>query len=251
MLDRLEAYKQTIPIKHAVPFVAAFLELGDDLPKDYVETLFSPEQHIKRIIYWYLMQEADQEKRSELFMKAVNASNGLYLVVSEAHSNDREENKRETPDKFLLDVANSKKLRDIALKRIVSAAESGTLIKHPQLQYLLDRWKKWGNPREPIKWLRKMIQTDEGIRKVLVAFLLKSTFYMSNDRVGKVHWKFDLRNLEDYIDADYFESRVDQLNIRTLNNLEQIALDRFKKMLKRKREGKPYGLDQLRMYNDE
>lgn len=248
MINRLEAYKQKVPLAFAVPFVAAFLDLEDEIPDDSSTWLLTPTQHISRIIYWFLKQEPDQQKRGQLFMSAVRESQGLLLVVAEAQSNDRkekEEKERQDPQSFLIDEASSEELKALAQERIRDAAASGALIKSTRLQYLLYRWKAWNGPAEPTAWLRTAISSDDGLRRVLVEFLSRSTSHTMGARVGLVHWKFDLKNLEEYIPAEDFEARVGELNQSILNPMEQLAVGRFKKALARSRAGKPYGLNQI------
>ena len=56
-LDRLEAYKQKIDLEHAVSFVTALFDIGDELPKERGGFFsISPEMNSSRIIYWYLKQ---------------------------------------------------------------------------------------------------------------------------------------------------------------------------------------------------
>src|SRR5690606_9817065 len=53
ILDRLEAYKQSLPPGNIEPFLAAIMDVGDMLPEG-VPSIFniSPEMHASRIIHW-------------------------------------------------------------------------------------------------------------------------------------------------------------------------------------------------------
>jgi predicted KAP-like P-loop ATPase len=248
MMNRFEAYKQKVPLEYAVPFVAAFLDLGDEIPDDSGVYFLSPVHHAARIIYWFLKQEPDQTKRGELFLNAARKSRGVFLVAMEAQSNNRKEadaKKREDTELFLLDEKSSEELNELALDRIREAAESGALVKSTRLQYLLYRWKAWGGAEEPTAWLRSVISNDDGLRHVLVEFLSRSTSHTIGDRVERVHWKYDLKDLEEYVSADDIELRLNQLDMNTFTPMEQIAVEQFKKALCLKRAGKPYGLNQM------
>ncbi|MBI3304354.1 MAG: AAA family ATPase, partial [Deltaproteobacteria bacterium] len=81
-LDRLEAYKEKIDLQHAVPFITALFDIGDELP-DEPAGFFSigPDVHASRIIHWYLKQEKDSGKRGQILKEAMKATTGLYLAV--------------------------------------------------------------------------------------------------------------------------------------------------------------------------
>jgi len=250
MLNRLEAYKQRVPLESATPFIAAFLDLGDEIPDDRGANFLSPLQHAARIIYWFLKQEPDQKRRGELLLNAARISRGVFLVAMEAQSNDQmeaDENERKDPESFLIDEKSNEELKILALDRIRKAAKSGFLVKSTRLLSLLYRWKVWGGIEEPATWVRSAISNDDGLRRVLVEFLTRSTSHTVGDRFERVHWKFDLKRLEEYVPADEFESRVNQLDDKTLNPMEQLAVERFRKSLGRSRAGKPYGLNQIWM----
>lgn len=254
ILNRLEAYKQSVPLDSAVPFVSAFLELGDEIPDDGGAYFLSPVQHASRIIYWFLKQEPDQKKRGKLLLTAAREARGVFLITAEAQSNDRNsEDEKEQKDaaSYLVDEESSEELKALALERIRNAATTGNLLKSSRLQYLLYRWKAWGGIEEPKSWLLAAISTDIGLRRVLVEFLSRSTSHTIGDCVGRVHWKFDLKSFEQYLPADDLETHVNQLDENNLAPMEQLAVDRFRKALDRSRAGKPYGMNQIWRDDDE
>ena len=82
VLDRLEAYKQTVGLADAVPFIAALFDIGDDLPEEQ-SGMFAVDawMHASRIIRWYLMNEPDVANRRSYLAEAMKISEGLYLPV--------------------------------------------------------------------------------------------------------------------------------------------------------------------------
>lgn len=74
-LNRLEAYKETIPLEHALPFITALFDIGESLPKErpgFFE--LSPQTHATRIIYWYLRREPDSERRKTILRDAIQGT---------------------------------------------------------------------------------------------------------------------------------------------------------------------------------
>ena len=71
-MDRLEAYKQQIPLKDAVPFVTAMFDMGDQLSSERAGMFeISSAMHAERIIYWFLKEENDPAQRGAVLRDAL------------------------------------------------------------------------------------------------------------------------------------------------------------------------------------
>ncbi len=81
-LDRLEAYKESIPLDHAEGFLAALCDVCDDLLHT-TSGMFeiAPMMHAVRIIYWYLKREPDATRRLNVLEAAIRQTEGLSLPV--------------------------------------------------------------------------------------------------------------------------------------------------------------------------
>jgi len=244
MLDRFEAYKQKVPLTHATQFISAFIDFADEIPDELGGMMsLSAVQHASRIVYWFLKQEPSQQKRGDLLTEAARNSHGVFLTVAEAQSNDRDDKegkKEKNPDAYLIDEENAEILKQISVEKIKSASVSGDLLNSPQLQYLLYRWKAWGGPDAPSEWLKGVVNTDTGLRKILVAFMSRSTSQTIGSRVANVHWRFDLSGLEEFIDPIDFQKRVEELSQDSISDTEMRAIHALHKVIKRKADGKPY-----------
>lgn len=250
LLNRLEAYKRTIDVKHATAFITAFFDIGDDLPDDNGGFFgMTPDLHASRIVYWCLKQEADIHKRGSIFIEATRQTTGLYLPAAEAQSADRRLAKKEDLDKILVDEQSAEELKHICLKKIRDAAQDGSLIQKRRLQFLLYIWKEWSGNDEASQWVIRQVQTNNGLLSILVAFLSHSTSWELNSGVGKIHGWFDLKSLEAFIVADEFAKRVDALSTKNLDDKQQIAINHFRRALKRKMAGKSY--NNRNMFHDD
>jgi predicted KAP-like P-loop ATPase len=66
-LNRLDSYKEKIPIENALSFIPALFDIADDLTSEGVGFFaLDPHSHASRIIYWYLRQESDPSACSSL-----------------------------------------------------------------------------------------------------------------------------------------------------------------------------------------
>jgi len=247
LLDRLESYMKEIPLQHAVPFVTALYDIGEELPEEKPGMLsVSPVFQIHVIIYWYLKREPDLKKRAHILIEATKATTGLVMPVTDAFSEDRERAKQEPrEDEYLVDRESSELLKCLCLEKIRKASEDGTLLSNRYLASNLARWRQWASPDEPSAWLAKQIETADGVLAVLVGFMSRSTSQTSGSYVPEKHWNCDIHGLEQYITVDILEQKISGLSISILNAEQQRAVNCFVRALKRKRQGKPYRLDQM------
>lgn len=238
-LDRLEAYKEKIDVSHAIPFVTALFDIGDELPKEQAESFFiSPVAHASRIIYWFLKQESDIVKRGQILKETMKVSTGLYLPIMIAFREGGEEKRDQDPDAFFVTDADLKELQQICVEKIEQAANSGRLATHPNIPVILYRWRAWGSPDKPRQWVATIIESPEGILAFLTACLQRSTSQGAGDYVPREHWRINLKNLEDFVSIENLEKGIGRLSLASLGEREQKTVRAFNKALKRRGEGK-------------
>lgn len=251
-LNKLETSSQDISLESSTSLISALLDIGDDIPDDGRMFTLSTTQQIERIIHLLLRRENDEKIRGKFLLHAAKEASGIYLLASQAHINDREATDVGRPpgyESFRIDKKSSEDLKALALERIKEAARSHTLLKNPNLRYLLHRWKIWDGIGEPRRWLLSEITEDDGLRSVLIRFLSRSVSLniernMENN-TEQVRWRFDLESLEIYVDLNDFEACVNQLGDGSLDQMEKIAVDQFRIALSRQQSGQPYGLNDV------
>lgn len=237
-LDRLEAYKQKIDIQHAVSFITALFDIGDELPEDRGGFFsISSDRHASRIIYWYLKQEMDIGKRGAILKEAMEATTGLYLPVRIASLEGDEEKRKKDPDVFYVNDADLGELHQICVKKMERAADSGVLASHPKMLSILNRWHKWVSPDKPRQWVERLVESHEGTLSFLTACLYRSMSHGMGDYVSQEHWEINLKNFEDFVSVDAVEKKLAELSVEDLSDKEQKAVKAFQKAMKRRREG--------------
>jgi predicted KAP-like P-loop ATPase len=239
-MDRLEDYKEKIDLQHAVPFVTALLDIGDELPEDRGGFFsISPEMHASRIIYWHLKQGKDKGKRGQILKEAMKATTGLYLPIMTASHEGNEEKRKKDPDAFNVTDADLKELQQLCVEKIKQAAETGSLGTHPKMLYILYRWREWSSPDKPREWIERLIESREGVLSFLTACLQRSTSHWMSDYVSQEQWRINLKTVEDFVPVDTLEKKVAELSDENLSDKEQKAVKAFQKAIKRRQEGKP------------
>ncbi|TKB69720.1 MAG: hypothetical protein E8D52_04980 [Nitrospira sp.] len=238
-LDRLEAYKQKIDIQHAVSFITALFDIGDELPEDRGGFFpISPDTHASRIIYWYLKQEKDIGRRGAILKEAMKATTGLYLPIRIASLEGNEEKRKKDPDAFNVTDADLDALHHICVEKIEQAAGSGILTSHRNMLSILYRWDKWASHEKPRQWVEKLIDSKKGVLSFLTACLHRSTSHGMGDYVSQEHWRVNLKYVEDFVPVNTVARKVSTLLLDNLSEKETKAVKTFQKAHKWRREGK-------------
>jgi len=239
-LNRFEAYKEEIEISHAVPFITALFDIGDDLPEDESGFfMIGSHWHAVRIVYWYLKKEPDIKKRGRILKQAAKDTTGLYLTVMRASLEDDLHKKQDEAEKGLLDNDDLNELKAICVEKIMHAAASGQLTKHRHRLTLLYYWGTWAGFDGPSKYVADFINTQEGLLSFLVSTLSRSTSQGVGDHVARIHWSIKLSTIEQFIPVDTVKAKFEQLNTENINDEEKRAVEAFEKALRRREEGKP------------
>jgi predicted KAP-like P-loop ATPase/uncharacterized protein YuzE len=239
-LNRLESYKETIGLEHAVPFVTALFDIGDELPEEPPGFFsISAEDHASRIIHWNLKQEKDPRRRGQILKEAMRATSGLYLPVRKTSIEASREKRESPPDAFLVDEADVRELQSICVAKIRESAASGVLKTCPHLIFILYRWGEWTSPEEPQQWVAGLIESPEGLFALLTASLEPHTAQGLKDYVSRISWRVRLKYLEDFVSLDVLTGHIEQLRQEDLTEEQRRAIDAFQKALKRRQAGQP------------
>ncbi len=240
-LDCLEPYKEKLDINHAVPFVTALLDVGDELPEERggpFSSLFSAEAHASRIIHWFLKKQQDRGKRGQILKEAMRASSGLYLPIMTVMHEGTEERRKKDPDAYLVTDDDLNELRLVCLQKIEEAAKSGRLLTHPHMMAILYRWREWGSSASAIQWAQIAIQSTDGAIAFLTSCVSRSTSQGIGDYIPKEHWRINLKMVEEFVSVDALEQGIAIVPLETQPEKAQKAIQAFKKAIKRHREGK-------------
>ena len=237
--DRLETYKEKIDTQHALSFVTAIFDIGDELPESPPESfVFGPDTHAYRIIFWCLKREKDVVNRASILKKAMKASKGLYLPIYCAQSEIDTQERKKSPDMFLVEEKDVEELKAMCLRKISAAAKSGLLQNHTKMINILYCWRNWTSVEMPQAWVKKLIRSRKGLLIFLKAILQQSTSQGIDDYVAKITWYIQLKTIEDFVPVNVLEEKIKKIEIDKITTEAKRAVDAFHKALKRRQAGK-------------
>lgn len=239
-LDRLEAYKEKIDLKDAVPFITALFDVGDDLPSESVKMFdIGADMHASRIIYWFLRQEKDKKKCAEILKEAINQTTGLYLAVKKIALENGRAKEQTNPSDFLLNEDGVTELNGVCAEKIRKAAKSGQLGKLSRMSYILYQWKSWVSVEEPSNWLKDFTSTESGLLTYLVSILREVKSTSSGSYTTKSRWVIGLAEIEPFMPIDSINQRLQSISLEKKSDKEKLAIEAFRKSMKKRKEGKP------------
>jgi len=240
-MDRLEAYKQHIPIGHAVAFVTAMFDIGDQLSSDDVGILgMSSALHAQRIILWYLKQEPDPLKRAVALKVAIQETGGLNLPVRFTGFIEPSPH-GDTPVEEFVPAEALQQFKGICVAKIASTLNlrplPDLLVKN--LLGLLYHWRAWAGPDGPRALCEDLIQTSDGLLQFLRAFVVRARGHALADHVVTSSFYIRRDDIEAFLQFDLVESKVNSLPTEArLSAEDERAVSAFRDAAERRLSGK-------------
>jgi predicted KAP-like P-loop ATPase len=165
------------------------------------------DMHALRIIHRYLMQENNPSKRGQILKEAMSTTKGLFLPIRRTFLEDRQEKRHKDPSAFLVTEDDLSDLKNICVEKIRVAAKDGTLISHPEMSFILYRWRDWASPEEPKQWVERLIESQDSLLAFLEAFLQRSQSWGLTDYVSRDHWYIRVDNISEPCQRCLVENR--------------------------------------------
>jgi hypothetical protein len=106
------------------------------------------------------------------------------------------------------------------------------------MAYILYRWREWGSPEEPKKWVEKLVSSKDGLLCFLKGFVQEGSVSGAEDYAARVYRYMSLKSVEDFVAPEIVEEKVKQISLDQLPEGEKEAVRAFQRALKRRREGK-------------
>jgi predicted KAP-like P-loop ATPase len=231
-LDRLEAFKQKMPLDIAVPFVTAIFDVSDKLPNEMSRAFeLGPDVHALRIVFWYLMQDENQQNRAAHVREAVTATSGVYLpamLISREYAKKQE---GKPLSERLISEEDLDDLRNIWLSKVREVTVNPSFAGHNFLAYVLRCWRKFGANGEARAWVENEVGTKEGALRFLSAMLLP---YRLND---KLKWRIRLSIVEEFVSPDTVLEKIKDVDVDKLDERQRLAVEKFNEALDERARG--------------
>lgn len=239
-LDRLEAYKQEIPLEHATAFVTAVFDISEDVPPERGGMFdISPAMHAIRIVYWYLKQEEDIKRRQAILREAIRETEGVSLPVQFVALEDQASQQQDSTRDRTVSDESLPEFRQLCVDKIEQAASQGTLGESQGLLMILYRWREWAGDGPPREFADRLSQTSVGAVKLVSAFLTRSVSHGIEDYVGHERWYIRLPDVENFISWEELEGRLSAVEVDSLSEEDRRAVEAFREAVERRRQGKP------------
>lgn len=234
--DRLEAYKEHVPLENMRSLIQALCDLYDTLPvKVHLSWDMDVETLAYRLVYFGLKREQDPTKRCGILRDAMSRSTGLALplriVASEVRSGDRETQRGE----FLVKEEDLQTLKDVCVGKLRAASERREFRQDPRLHGHLWRWSEWASVEEVRSWLATYIQNAKGAVWLLTVLLGETHSWGAEHRM---RYYIHLPTVERFTDVAKLTRLVEEVEEARLSMKEARAVQEYRNALKRRAEGK-------------
>jgi predicted KAP-like P-loop ATPase len=237
-IDRLDAYKESIPIEHALPFTTALFDIGDRL-SNHSEGMFglSPLMHGSRIVRWYLKLLPSPEERANILKDAISATSGLGLPVHFVMIQQQAADKPDQIENTFVSPGMLNELKLICVKKIEAFVTSGKLEENAHLIDILYRWKQWANSDDVKAWCNRVLDEDEGVLKLLRGFMMRS-IQITNDGIQKENWFLRLKYLEDFVSLERVNQQLEKISANPMTAEDTRVVDAYRDAATRRAQGK-------------
>jgi hypothetical protein len=119
-------------------------------------------------------------------------------------------------------------LKSLIVKKIREDAAANRLVHRPDLGHLLYRWHGWGNDVEPREWVKDLAKRDDGLVRLLEAFLGESRSTGAGERYVRHAYRLDPKALEPFVDVETIIDRARRLSESgTYTGRDRAALQQF------------------------
>jgi predicted KAP-like P-loop ATPase len=236
-LEELAIYQDKIGPEQIGPFITAVFDVADSLSDEKRGMLEVPVQwKVGFLVANAIKKLSDVGKRFELLAHAMDATSGLFMPVEfvalMSAPNEDQSQERLFPE------SNLEELRKIGVRKIESAAASGTLVAHPRLSSLLGVWRLWGKSEDVKSYVEGITGTPQGTTHFLKSFVVRSVSQQSGDYLGTERRYIRSGSIEPLISLDSLSARVNSLHQEGLSDEDRDAINAFTKAIERKRSGK-------------
>ncbi|WP_343213386.1 KAP family P-loop NTPase fold protein [Archangium violaceum] len=239
MFDRLEAYKETIDTRAAVPFVTALFDVGDGLRSASQVFDVSPEMHAVRVVFWFLRRIPSEAERENTLATAIKETTGLQLPVSLVSLEERRENK--AGHEYLVSEARLPELKSLCVDKITAASRTGYLIDHPEVATLMFRWLHWTDGAAPRAWATSMASNSYGALALVRGFTRDVYFHSLGDKTARSRPQIGIEEIECFLPVETLVDSLAKIDSKALKGRELEAFVAFGESVENRKREKTKG----------
>jgi predicted KAP-like P-loop ATPase len=243
-LSRLDDYIDEISVERIGVILLGLFDAGDRLMAAEPETVkfldLGMRLQIVRTTH-FLLQRIDKAQRFGLLREAIKATSSYGIVAEAVAQIGKDFGKygspiREWEQEVTLEQLTE--LEKLADEKIRSNIKIDDFHNELSLPWILKIWAAIGSPEEVSQWLQRTVAGDEGLLKVLVAFLNRSSSQSSASPVVKHFYRIAPYRLKPFIEPESVKNRVENLATRDdLTEEQRRAVLQFLQELEDQNEG--------------
>jgi len=205
MRDRLSGIEPAM-------FIQALCDIGDYFSRNSKHATTLPyAQTAASVIEAVLEVQESPSIRGRTLFQAFSQTSGLHLPAILAASYVKDRFRGNPGGEPFMDEGSVSELHLLLQGKIETAAQNGDLLKNPALRWILELWANY-SPSDTIQeWVRKYIETPEGLFRILRAFLTVERVTDSSGRlVQSERTTFSGDTLLKYVPLDELRIRASE-----------------------------------------
>ena len=132
-------------------------------------------------------------------------------------------------EEALLGEAGWKDVRNRLVTRINTAAQDLSLAQSPHLDILLYRWREWAPIEDSQRFVRRLIESDEGVLAFLQGMIAQQSS-SAGKYASRRGWYLPIDNVSEFIDPEVLAKplqRIKRERWADMNDLQREATDAF------------------------
>jgi predicted KAP-like P-loop ATPase len=248
LLDELNAHGSRIEKTKFRSLLSALFEIADDIDRreDYEQAAFTASSYLQ--LHWLIrkltFQRCDLDERSEILLAACeNAQIGWLADFTSSAVSDhfpKKGEEPEPPEKCLVKLDYIGPLKERTVNTIEAAARAGDLLHHPELAYVLYRWRDLSDDNgSAVKaWVDGQLGNDLAVARFAKVFTTHSWSQGMGglgDRVAMRQIRAGVSGLDSIMDVGTFRVRLEALVASgTLESPEKGNVETFLKAWREK-----------------
>ena len=229
-LERFEDYVGEVKEEDVLEIILGLFEIEERIvsePRGRLQA--GADYQAARLVYLLLMRIPEKTERKDTIIEAINKTSKIFSpihFISLATPDSTEDTSRnEARVELQWSEEDSRQLRNLCVSKIRMAAGESKLSKSPHLGVLMYLWLHWGNCDEVKEYVRKLVETDEGV----IDFVVGAMHEVWSSSTG---YRLDIRqeDISAFIDIELIKTKVAGIKdseLQKLNEAQQEAVDAF------------------------
>lgn len=237
---RLDESVKRLPIGHLPTLLPAMFEIGEKLNSRSAGPMNTSYVAAWRAACWFLREEPDAGRRSDVFLEALRGSE-LLSVPAMLISLDMDAREKDEPTKeFLFTDDSLAAAKTLWVDKIKALATRGALETSAEMLSFLYRWRDFsGGFDEPRAWLDRIAADERQLPELVMRFISVGTSQALGDYFSIKTEKFQRQTIEDFFDLDELAGRLSRLDRAQLSAAQAEAVKKLEASLANWRASPP------------